>query len=83
MRAPPFLCRGSSNVSNRSVRCWSDDWSEIQARWISEMLGTATVSRLGRVDEVADLVAFMSSPLADYIVGENIRIDGGLTPTMN
>jgi 3-oxoacyl-[acyl-carrier protein] reductase len=62
---------------------WAEDWDVIQARWMAEMLGSTSVKRLGHVDEVADLVAFMASPLADYVVGENIRIDGGLTPTVN
>jgi NAD(P)-dependent dehydrogenase (short-subunit alcohol dehydrogenase family) len=42
-----------------------------------------TVKRLGRVEEVADLVAFVASPLADYINGANLRIDGGKSPSVN
>jgi NAD(P)-dependent dehydrogenase (short-subunit alcohol dehydrogenase family) len=41
------------------------------------------VGRLGRVEEVASLVAFVASPLADYINGSNLRIDGGLDPTIS
>jgi NAD(P)-dependent dehydrogenase (short-subunit alcohol dehydrogenase family) len=41
------------------------------------------VGRMGRVDEVANLVAFVASPLADYINGSNLRIDGGLDPTIS
>jgi hypothetical protein len=36
---------------------------------------------MGRVEEVASLVAFVASPRADYINGSNLRIDGGLDPT--
>lgn len=41
------------------------------------------VGRMGRVEEVANLVAFVASPLADYINGSNLRIDGGLDPTIS
>ncbi len=33
--------------------------------------------RLGRVEEVADLVVYLASPMASYITGETIYIDGG------
>ena len=32
---------------------------------------------------LANLVAFVSSPLADYINGANLRIDGGKSPSVN
>ena len=41
------------------------------------------VGRMGRVEEVASLVAFVASPLADYINGSNLRVDGGLDPTIS
>lgn len=40
------------------------------------------VGRVGRLDEIADAVAFLASPLAGYITGVNLRIDGGLSPGM-
>jgi NAD(P)-dependent dehydrogenase (short-subunit alcohol dehydrogenase family) len=33
--------------------------------------------RLGKPQEVAALVAFLSTPAAEFINGETIRIDGG------
>jgi len=35
------------------------------------------MKRLGTVDEVAYLVSFLSSPMAAYITGETVYIDGG------
>jgi 3-oxoacyl-[acyl-carrier protein] reductase len=62
---------------------WGNDWEVIQRRWFEDMLSDKTVKRLGSVEEVANLVAFVASPLADYINGANLRIDGGKSPSVN
>jgi 3-oxoacyl-[acyl-carrier protein] reductase len=36
------------------------------------------VGRFGRVDEIADVVAFLVGPAADYITGQVIHVNGGL-----
>jgi 3-oxoacyl-[acyl-carrier protein] reductase len=59
-------------------RGWPDDWAGIEARILAEILDNP-VGRLGRPDEVAALVALVASPLAGYINGANLRIDGGST----
>ena len=41
------------------------------------------VGRLGTVEDVANLVAFVTSPLASYINGANLRVDGRSTVTIN
>jgi NAD(P)-dependent dehydrogenase (short-subunit alcohol dehydrogenase family) len=38
--------------------------------------------RYGRVEELAATVAFLLSPDAAYVNGQNIRVDGGLTRSM-
>jgi NAD(P)-dependent dehydrogenase (short-subunit alcohol dehydrogenase family) len=40
-------------------------------------------ARLGRPADIAAAVTFLASPLADYINGANLRVDGGTVPTAN
>lgn len=41
-------------------------------------LGQASIHRLGKPEEVADLMAFLGSDYSSYITGQVIRIDGGI-----
>jgi 3-oxoacyl-[acyl-carrier protein] reductase len=64
--------------SEASRRGWGQDWPAIEAGVLTEVLDNPT-GRLGRPEEVADLATFVASPLAGYINGANLRIDGGST----
>lgn len=44
-----------------------------------ELLARIPAKRWGKAEDVAHLVAFLVSPDADYINGEIIRVDGGMT----
>jgi NAD(P)-dependent dehydrogenase (short-subunit alcohol dehydrogenase family) len=40
------------------------------------------MGRPARTDEIADTVAYLLSPAASYLTGQNIRVDGGLTESL-
>ena len=51
----------------------------VRQRASAKLLERIPVRRCGRVEEVADLVAFLVSDASDYIVGQAIAVDGGLS----
>jgi 3-oxoacyl-[acyl-carrier protein] reductase len=61
---------------------WDDDWDVIEKRFSQEVVPTP-VGRVGRVEEIANAVTFLASPLAGFINGANLRIDGGFVTTVN
>ena len=52
---------------------WGTTWAEVEPHVAKDI----PIRRIARREEVANLVAFLASPLADAIHGQNIRIDGG------
>jgi NAD(P)-dependent dehydrogenase (short-subunit alcohol dehydrogenase family) len=52
---------------------WGTTWEEVEPHVARDI----PIGRIVRREEVADLVAFLASPRADALHGQNIRIDGG------
>jgi len=55
---------------------WGETWEEIEHSATQDMAPN-DVGRLGRPEEIAAAVAYLSSPIADYVSGATIRVDGG------
>lgn len=57
---------------------WGDTWEAVEPQVAADI----PIRRIVRREEVANLVAFLVSPLADAIHGQNLRIDGGALETL-
>lgn len=49
---------------------------------LKQMAGASPAKRVGQPEEVANAVAFLASPAADFINGINLPVDGGRTPCL-
>ena len=52
---------------------WGETWEDIEPRVAADI----PTRRIARREEIAALVAFLCSPLAAAIHGENLHVDGG------
>lgn len=50
---------------------------------VKEMAGRIPLGRFGLVSEIGAVVAFLASPEADYITGQIIYVDGGITAQLS
>ncbi len=53
-----------------------------ERRFMAENRPSSLIQRLIKPDEIANLVAFVASPLAAAINGASLRCDGGIVPTI-
>jgi len=51
---------------------WGETWEDA-----TQAMAPNDVGRLGRPVEIAAAVAYLASPIADYVSGATIRVDGG------
>jgi 3-oxoacyl-[acyl-carrier protein] reductase len=61
---------------------WGKDMEKAKDYAVKNITGQ-TVQRLGEASDVAAAVVFLASPLADFIAGTNLHVDGGSVPTIN
>ncbi len=60
----------------------TDDWAELEKRTAREIWPNPS-GRIGRVEDVANLAAYLASPIADFMNGTNYRVDGGYVTAIN
>jgi meso-butanediol dehydrogenase / (S,S)-butanediol dehydrogenase / diacetyl reductase len=55
------------------AKMWGCDVKEVRKRWLESI----PMGRFGTPEDIAKVVLFLASPLAEYITGESINITGG------
>ena len=55
---------------------WGEEWDDIERAAARDFVPN-DIGRMGRPREIAGAVAYLAGPLADYISGATIRVDGG------
>lgn len=89
------LCRSLAvELAPRAIRCNAvvpglietpqslDAVNSLGPEGLQQAASLVPLQRIGRADEVAELVGFLCSERAAYITGQSIIIDGGLTVRM-
>lgn len=56
-------------------------WADVE-RAVLPLFAQVPMGRVGNVDDIANAVMFLSSPLSGYITGTNLRVDGGMSPVL-
>ncbi|MDI4233690.1 SDR family NAD(P)-dependent oxidoreductase [Bradyrhizobium sp. 31Argb] len=56
-------------------------WKLIE-QTVLPMFAQVPVGRVGTLEEIADAISFLVSPRAGYITGVNLRLDGGMLPSI-
>ncbi len=72
---------GSRNITVNCVApgfIETDMTAELPEAIKTKMLERVPLGRLGNVNEIAATVAFLASPMAAYITGETIQVNGGM-----
>ncbi|MFX1385701.1 MAG: SDR family oxidoreductase [Promethearchaeota archaeon] len=69
----PTLTDRMKELINKTVQDTGKSYEEIEKTWIDPI----PLGRLGKPEELANLVVFLASERASYITGTTIQVDGG------
>jgi NAD(P)-dependent dehydrogenase (short-subunit alcohol dehydrogenase family) len=58
------------------------DWEDVEWEFVRNIVPNPS-GRIGRVHDIATMVVYLASPLAGFVNGANIRVDGGAVTSIN
>ncbi len=79
--SPTLEARFRQVAEERGLGGPDTPWKEIEQA-VLPMFPPVPLGRVGQLDDIANAVTFLASPLAGYITGVNLRIDGGASPSI-
>jgi len=71
----------ANTVSPGNIYVEDGVWGGIEKSmpdFFKKQLGENPLGRMGRAEEVADMVVFLASERAGFVTGSNVVVDGGL-----
>ncbi|SMO63958.1 SDR family NAD(P)-dependent oxidoreductase [Gracilimonas mengyeensis] len=74
----PTESRGVDNMLDEQVKQTGKSRDEIEEGFFKEVRPTSLIQRFAKVDEVANLVTYVASPLSSATNGAALRVDGGV-----
>src|SRR6202162_5669498 len=81
MISPGFIETSGAHGMIMDISRGSGVSEEAARQRIMDMLGGIPVGRPGRPEEVAELVCFLASDRAGFVIGADYILDGGTMPT--
>jgi NAD(P)-dependent dehydrogenase (short-subunit alcohol dehydrogenase family) len=78
----PTLSEGVEAMLSDDVAKSGKPIEEVAADFVKAHRSTSIIQRAATVEEVANIVAYLASPLASATTGASVRVDGGVVDTL-
>lgn len=78
----PTLSEGVANMLKGEAEKSGKPLEEVAAAFVRSARPSSIIRRVATVEEVANLVAFVASPLSSATTGAALRVDGGVVDTI-